>query len=131
MTTSGKRAATAVLTFTIACGGSPTSPSPDDIGAPGPSGATITINANGAATPLNVTVSVGQSVTFVNMHDRLHDMASDPHPGHNECPPMNAAGNLQPGQTKRTNAFTVARSCRYHDHLDEQNAGLRGTVTVR
>jgi plastocyanin len=119
------------MMLTIACGAYPTSPSPDDTGTPGPSGATITINANAVATPLNVTISVGQSVTFVNNDDRLHDMASDPHPGHNECPPMNAAGNLQPGQTKRTNALTAAGSCRYHDHLDAENTSLRGTITVR
>jgi plastocyanin len=115
------------------CGGSsssPTSPSTGG-GSAGPSGATITIGSNGAVSPSQVTINVGQSVTFVNNDTRLHDMASNPHPAHTECPPMNAAGALSPGQTKLTNAFTVARTCGFHDHNNPDSAGLQGSIIIR
>ena len=116
-----------------ACGGgsdSPTSPSGGG-GGTGASAATITIGSNGAVSPAQVSVNVGQSVTFVNNDTRLHDMTSNPHPSHTDCPPMNAVGNLSPGQTKITNAFTTARSCGFHDHNLPQDTGLQGTITIR
>ena len=116
-----------------ACGGgsdSPTSPSGGG-GGTGASGATITIGSNGAVSPAQVSINVGQSVTFVNNDTRLHDMTSNPHPSHTDCPPMNAVGNLSPGQTKITNAFTTARSCGFHDHNLPQDSGLQGTITIR
>ncbi len=116
-----------------ACGGgsdSPTSPSGGG-GGTGGSGATITIGSNGAVSPAQVSINVGQSVTFVNNDTRLHDMTSNPHPSHTDCPPMNAVGSLAPGQTKLTNAFTAARSCGFHDHNLPQDTGLQGTITIR
>jgi plastocyanin len=109
-------------------GGSPTTPSGTG---PGPSGATITIGANGAISPSQVTISTGQSVTFVNSHNVTHDMASDPHPVHTGCPSINALGNMAPGQTKLTNSFAGAGTCRFHDHSDENNAALKGTIVVQ
>jgi plastocyanin len=116
----------------LACGGggSTTGPSPVT-GSPGPSGATITINANGVVSPSTVTINVGESVTFINNHSAAHEMASDPHPAHTDCPQINALGVLQPGQTKLTNALTTARSCGFHDHRNDTNANLRGTITAR
>lgn len=119
------------------CGGgsssSPTSPSGggSGSGSAGPSGATITIGSNGAVSPATVTITVGQSVTFVNNDSRVHDMASNPHPAHTDCPAMNAAGNLTAGQTKLTNAFTTARTCGFHDHSNPDNASLMGTVIIQ
>jgi plastocyanin len=127
-------AAAALMAAAIACGGSdggggsmsPTPPS----GSPGPSGATITI-ANGAVSPSTVTIAAGQSVTFVNSDSRAHDIASDPHPVHSNCPEMNALGNIPPGTTRSTNAFPVARSCGFHDHNDPDNRSLQGTVVIQ
>jgi len=121
------------LVAIAACGGgsgSPTSPGGTGGGSPGPSGATITI-ANGRVTPSDVTITVGQSVTFVNNDGRVHNMASDPHPVHTDCPPMNAVGIISNGQTKLTNAFTAARSCGFHDHDDPDNGALRGRITIQ
>lgn len=129
----GQFAAVAVLAVMAACGGSsPTSPSTQTGGggSAGPSGATITI-ANGAVSPAQVTISVGQSVTFVNDDSRVHDIASNPHPAHTDCPPVNAAGNLSPGQTKLTNAFTTARTCGFHDHNNPDTAALMGSIVIR
>ncbi len=126
--------AVGVVVLLGACGGgsdSPTSPSGGGGGGAGASGATITIGSNGAVSPAQVTINVGQSVTFVNSDSRLHDMTSNPHPSHTDCPPINAVGNLSPGQTKLTNAFTTARTCGFHDHGNPENTALQGSVTIR
>jgi plastocyanin len=123
----------ATLATALACGGSngnPGGPGPVT-GGPGPSGATITINANGVVTPSSVTINSGESVTFVNNHDRVHEIASDPHPAHTDCPAINAVGVLNPSQSKLTNALTVSRTCGFHDHRDDTNPNLRGTIIIR
>ena len=130
----GHVAAVAALAWLAACGGgggsSPTSPSPVS-GSPGPSGATITIGANGAVSPSQVTIAVGQSVTFINSDSRTHDMSSDPHPIHTDCPEMNAVSTITPGQTKLTNAFPTARTCGFHDHNNPDSSALQGRIVIQ
>ena len=111
-----------------------TRPSPNPgggTGSPGPVGATITIGANGAVSPASVTINNGESVRFVNSHNRPHQMASDPHPNHTDCPPINALPTLDPGQSGQTNALTTSRTCGFHDHLNDTTANLRGTIVIR
>jgi len=124
--------AVAVSMTLMACGGKgSTSPSTGgSSGSPGPSGATITITSAGVS-PKNVTVSVGQSVTFINNDNTPHEIASNPHPAHTDCPPINALGTIAPGQTKLTNALTTARACGFHDHLADTNANLQGFITIQ
>jgi plastocyanin len=118
------------------CGGSSTSPSGGVTvivkdGGTGTSVATLTITAAGIS-PKSVTVAVGQAVTVVNNDTRSHEMASDPHPQHGSCPSIEAGiGTLAPGQTRVTHAFGNAGTCGYHDHLDDSNANLRGTIVVQ
>ena len=124
--------AVAGLVTIAACGGgggTPTNPGTGG-GSPGPSGATVTIS-NGRVSPASVTITVGQSVTFVNNDGRTHNMTSDPHPEHNACPPINAVGNIGNGQTKLTNAMTTARVCGFHDHDDPDNGNLKGSITIQ
>jgi len=126
-------AVASALALAFACGGGgggPTSPGPGG-GSPGPSGATITIGANGAVNPSSVAITSGQSVTFVNSDSRPHQMQSDPHPAHTDCPAINAVGTLAAGQTRLTNALTTVRTCGFHDHLDDSNPNLRGSIVVR
>jgi plastocyanin len=124
----------AALTALAGCGGggsgSPTTPGGTGGGSPGPSGATITISG-GRVTPSQVTVAVGQSVTFVNNDGRIHNMASDPHPVHTDCPQINAVGVVSNNQTELTNAFPTARSCGFHDHDDPDNGNLKGRITIQ
>lgn len=100
-------------------------------GSVGTVGATITIGANGAVSPSQVTVPVGQSVTFTNNSTTSHDMESDPHPAHTACPSIANVGLLQPGQSKTTFGFGNAGSCGYHDHNDPDTAGLKGRIVVQ
>ena len=103
-----------------------------DGGATGTSGATITISASGAVSPASVTVTVGQTVTFINNDSRPHEMASNPHPQHGTCPSIEGGlGTLGAGQTKTTRAFGNAGSCGYHDHLNDTSNALKGTITVQ
>jgi len=127
------------LVAMAACGGSsPSGPSGggnsvvvSSTGSVGAVGATITIGANGTVSPSSVTVSVNQSVTFINSDSRSHDMESDPHPAHTACPSIANVGLLQPGQQKTTFGFANAGSCGYHDHNDSGNSGLQGRITVQ
>ena len=131
----GQLAAAAALAMALGCGGSgysPTSPSGGGTsGGPGPSGATITIANGGTVSPNTVTISVGQSVTFVNNDTQPHQIASNPHPAHTDCPSINALGAIGAGQTKLTDAFTAARSCGFHDHNEPGNAALQGTIRIQ
>ncbi len=113
-------------------GGSPTGPGGGGGGggAPGAIGATITI-ANGRVTPSEVTISVGQSVNFVNNDGASRNVSSDPHPVHTDCPQINVVGNLANNQSRPTNAFPQARSCGFHNHDDPDNPNFRGRINIQ
>jgi len=108
-------------------GSSPTSPSAND----GPIAATIVIDATGNVTPKDVTVPVGSRVTFTNNHNAAHQMASDPHPEHTLCPSLNTVGFINPGESRTSSNLDTARVCTYHDHINDTNAGLKGTIRVQ
>ena len=91
----------------------------------------MTIGANGVLSPKDVTITRGQSVTIVNSDTRVHDMTSDPHPAHTDCPAINAVGLIQPGQTKLTNALSTARICGLHDHSLPDDQNLKGRITIQ
>jgi len=109
-------------------GGNPLAP---DSGSPGPSGATITIGTDGTVSPKTVTIAVGQSVTFQNNDVRSHDMTSNPHPTHTDCPAINVVGVLVPGQSRVTNALSKAVTCGYHDHNDPNNTSMQGSIVIQ
>lgn len=131
--------ATVCVLAAVACGGgggsNPTTPTPP-VATPPPSQAgppataTIRITSSGVD-PREVTIAVGGRVTFVNQATRNHDVSSDPHPTHTDCPPINAVNVLSPGQTRDTSAFSQARRCGFHDHNDPGNDALRGTIVIQ
>jgi plastocyanin len=92
--------------------------------------ATITI-ANNAVSPNAVTVSPGCRVLFVNNDSRSHQMSSDPHPEHTDCREIESVGVLAPGRSAETGNLNTVRSCGFHDHLLDQVASLKGTITIR
>lgn len=131
----GQSAAAIGLVTLVACGGGdnggPTGPgNSGGSNAPGPIGATITL-ANGRANPSEVTITVGQSVNFVNNDGQTRNVTSDPHPVHTDCPSINAVGNLGNGQSRATNAITVARTCGFHNHDDPDNPNWRGRIIIQ
>ena len=103
------------------------------------SGATITITAAGFSLDqisvksyaLNdIHVYQGSSLTFVNSDTETHDVLSDPFGAHNDCPELNTAGFLVPGQARATVPLTVLRTCGFHDHSNEGNPAFGGKVTI-
>ena len=91
---------------------------------------TITITASGVS-PQRITVSPGTRVTFVNNDSRQHEMNSDPHPTHGDCPPIDDVGFLAPGQSKQTGNLNVVRTCGYHDHNQPDTANLKGQIVIQ
>ena len=119
----------AVLSLTtFACGGSGGTQAPSP---PPTNPNVITIGANGIATPKELTVAPGARVLFVNNDARRHDMTSDPHPEHDECPALNQVGVLLNGQNRETGNFITVRTCSFHDHEDPDNANVKGRIIVR
>jgi hypothetical protein len=109
-----------------ACGGggsAPTTPSAS-------TERTINVTATGFK-PSDAVIAVGGRVTFDNIDDRLHSIASLPLTTHSDCPNINDVGVLSPGQSKQTGVFSVARSCGYHDVFSEGGQLLTGTITAR
>lgn len=124
----GSCAVAAILITTSACGGSP--PAPSTGGGGTGSGPTVTISANGV-NPRTLMVTRGTQVTFVNDDSRTHEMNSDPHPTHGECPEIDAVGFLAPGQRKQTGNLNTIRTCGFHDHDQPTNRALQGAIAVQ
>ncbi|MGE3840404.1 MAG: hypothetical protein AB7I50_02335 [Vicinamibacterales bacterium] len=125
----------------VACGGggSPTQPSGSGSssgsgsgsgGSTGSTTVTITITASGVS-PNQVTIAPGQRVLFVNNNTRAHEMNSDPHPEHTDCPAINQVGFIQPGQSRETGNLNTVRTCRFHDHNQPGNTSLEGSIVIR
>lgn len=121
-----------VLALTMglaACGGgggsTPTAPS----GPPTVTN-TITITSQGA-NPRNIQITAGTRVTFINQDTRAHNMTSDPHPEHTQCPELNQVGLLAPGQSRESGNLNTVRTCGFHDHDNPGVTNLTGTITIR
>ena len=95
---------------------------------PNPTTATITIGTDGRVSPSSVTIAPGGRVTMINNHSRAHDMSSDPHPEHTQCPEINQIGFLTTGQSRTSGNFNTARTCGFHDHNEPDNTGLQGRI---
>ena len=102
-------------------------------GTTGPSGspaATIAITTAGVS-PASVTVPRGSQVQFTN-NDRIsHQMSSDPHPEHTDCPELNSVGFLATNQSRQTSNLNVARTCRFHDHDRPDDRSLQGSIIIQ
>ena len=119
-----------VLIVLAACGSSPTGPNSGGAG----SVTTVSILSSGVSTT-QMNVTPGTRVTFINNDTRSHNMTSDPHPEHNDCPEINAVGLLQPGQSRETGNLNTIRTCGFHDHDDPPPPGgtnrWTGKITIR
>lgn len=76
--------------------------------------------------PKDITVKVGESVTWVNEDTVDHAVNSIVHPTHLVYPPLNL-GVVKPAD-KKSLTFPTAGTYKYHDHL---NPSLVGSVTVQ
>ena len=114
------------------CGGGSSSTSPSSsVSCSSLPNATTFLLANNAVCPQSMTVSRGTRVTFINNDSRPHEMNSDPHPEHTDCPELNQVGHLEPGQQRDSGNLNVARRCGFHDHINDQNRNLQGSITIQ
>ena len=127
-------AALIITAVAMACGGgssnnSPMAPTPPPSGgSPAPSTLTLTITSNGVTG--SGEVAVGGTVTMVNNGTSTHEMSSDPHPAHTDCPLLNF-GSLQPGQQRTSQPLTSARTCGMHDHINPGTQSLTRSIVIR
>jgi plastocyanin len=122
-----------LVVWTAACAGGSSSAStaaPSTPGAPASSTATITITSTGVS-PKSVTITAGGQVTFINSDSTTHDMQSDPHPEHTDCPELAQVGFLVPGQSRTSGNLNIVRTCGYHDHSDFANTRLQGNIVIQ
>jgi hypothetical protein len=118
-------AACALATCGGGGGGNPGGPSPPD----NPN--QLTISAAGVLSPSELVVAPGSRVLFINNHVRPHNMTSDPHPEHDDCPEINQVGLLASGQRRETGNLVTVRTCGVHDHDDPDNRNLRARIVIR
>jgi len=125
----GRAAVWVLAVASLSCGGSDGSSNPPTNPTTNPY--TVTISGSGIVGPKELTVPPGSRVLFVNSHSRRHDMTSDPHPDHLDCPELNQVGVLNAGQSRESGNLVTVRTCGFHDHDDPNNVNLRGSIIVR
>jgi plastocyanin len=120
------------VALAAACGGSSSSGNTGPTGGctPSTSPNTLTIQ-NNTICPQALTVTRGTQITIVNADSRAHEMDSDPHPEHTDCPELNQIGFLNPGQSRQSGNLNTARRCGIHDHTSPDTAGLKATITIQ
>ena len=124
-------AVAAGLAIAAACGGGSSNPNgPTGTCTPSTNPNTIVIQ-NNQVCPSTLTVARGSQVTMINNDSRVHEMDSDPHPEHTDCPEINQVGFLTAGQSRQTGNLNIARRCGFHDHEDFNNAALKGSITIQ
>ncbi len=121
-----RRAACLLVVLAGGCGGGSTPPAPSPPANPN----VVTITSAGVS-PKQITVDQGARVLFINNDTRPHNMTSDDHPDHLECPAINQVGVLQPGQQRETGNMLIVRTCGYHDHDNAENNNLKGQIITR
>jgi hypothetical protein len=119
------------LAIVAACGGSgsPGSTSPTSGCTPSTNPNTFVIQ-NNTICPAALTVALGTQITVLNSDSIDHQMNSDPHPEHTDCPELNQIGFLNPGQSRQSGNLNIARMCGMHDHLAPDTASLKATITI-
>jgi len=125
----GGAAAALALAAAFSCGGS-SSTGPSGTCTPSANPNTLVV-MNNAVCPSAITVARGGQLTIINQDSTSHDMTSDPHPEHTDCPELNAIGFLNPGQTRSSNNLNTARRCGMHDHINPNSTALRATITIQ
>src|SRR4029078_172005 len=109
----------AVACIAGSCGDSATGPTQD---------ATVTITSIGVS-PKEVALKAWNQVVFVNNDTLPHNIVSDPVNEHTQCPAINNVGYLPAGATRQTLTL-IGGVCGFHDHLNQTDDTLRGTIRV-
>lgn len=105
-----------------------TSPPPGNTPPAGPP--VITITPTGLS-PLEVTIAVGGTVTFLNSDRFGHEIWGGLDHNSRDCPEVEEAGFLTPNQRRDTAVFTTPKVCRFHDHTNIGNPAYQGRIIVQ
>ena len=121
-----------ILAAAVSCGGddSGNNNAPSGSCTPSTSPATLVIQ-NNTICPQSITITRGGQLTILNQDSRTHDMTSDPHPAHTDCPELNQIGFLNTNQSRQSGNLNTARNCGMHDHSNPDRASLRATITIQ
>ena len=84
------------------------------------SGNLITYTDSGFS-PAQVSVKVGDTVTFKNDSKASVQVNSAPHPAHTQFPELNV-GSIAAGESKSVK-LTIAGTKKYHNHLNPSQSG--------
>lgn len=82
--------------------------------------------------PKFLTITVGDTVRFVNNDNALHWPSADPHPTHTSLPEFDPLADLSPGEFFDF-TFQGVGAVGYHDHtaaLEEDETTITGTIRV-
>ncbi len=120
-------AAVALAALTASCSKS-YSPTEPTTGGTMTSVGSIAITASGIS-PKALTVGYGGRVTFTNNDAAPHELSSNPHPVHTDCPEINSPVLLT-GQSFTATMASKVETCGFHDHLNPTNGALQGTIVV-
>ncbi len=128
----GGTALAATIAIVAACGSdsSSSSTSPSARARPARARTTFVI-MNNTVCPTSITVSRGTQVTFSNQDIVIHEIDSDPHPEHTDCPELNQVDFLNPGQSRQSGNLNIARTCGFHDHQNPDRASMKGTIRIQ
>lgn len=88
----------------------------------------ITVTDEGLSVQ-ELSIKVGDTVTFANKSSGLFWPAAGPHPTHTICPGFDALAGLSLNGTY-SYTFTKTAACPFHDHLRAAKAEYRGKITV-
>lgn len=80
------------------------------------------------AEPANLTIRVGDTVTFINEDKNLRWPGADPHPTHSSLPLFDALGGISTGQSY-SHTFKIPGAYLWHDHIPDDPPTV-GTITV-
>jgi plastocyanin len=120
------------IALAAACGSSSSSTSTSPSGTCTPSSSPTTfVIMNNTVCPTSITVPRGTQVTFTNQDSLDHEMDSDPHPEHTDCPEINQVDYLTPGQSRQTGNLNIARTCGFHDHRQPDLASMKGRIVIQ
>lgn len=95
-----------------------------------PGDVTIIFGPDDVARPNDILVAAGSRVRFINLGTVDHNVDSDPHPEHTDCPEINI-GTLKPGESRETSNLVIARTCGFHDHEQPTVETLTGKIVIR
>jgi hypothetical protein len=82
------------------------------------------------ASPSNLLIKAGGTISIVNEDTVAHMFASNPYPQRSDCPEINTP-TLRPGATHTVTLRPMAERCGFHDFLQPGNVNFQGMITVQ